>query len=272
MDDVFFVLECAAANWLDLGTVEFFANGIPVALLTAESPDKFSGSINEYLLSGPNEFTVTANLLPGADPKAVEARILDQKNASAEWRLTRFPAGAMEGGPDGKPVGEGKWIPLEPIPFPQSHADKADLGDRPGRPWKWEAAAPIELNPEAITEILNFLKPIHAALHKGDPEPFLAATQLRLADLEIAYDSFSADDRASLIRRVTKRQSKEGWWGMKPLDPAAFAPRLCAGNRLVECRALDLKPYLREYPDPKGNIGFYEMFLTKLDGAWLAVR
>jgi hypothetical protein len=276
MDDIFFVLECTAAAWFDLGTVELFANGIPVARLNAKSPDKFSGSVNEFLLSGPNVFSMAIELIPGITPDAVKKRVVDQKTAHAEWKLSKYPTGAIEGGPDGVQLGAGKWVPAalegEPEPFPQIFLGTVDLGPRPGRPWKWEAAPPIELNPATVAEILKFLAPIHAGLQQGDSEPFLAATKIRLADLETAYASFSADDRASLIRRVTKKQSKEAWWGMQPLDPANFAPRLCAANRMVECRALDLQPFLREKADATGNIGFYEMFLAKLDGAWQVVR
>jgi hypothetical protein len=286
MDEFFFSLDCEVSCW-NGGTVDVLLNGIPLTQLGGGRPTKFAGIpdeqlgtgkrasdqnlVNEFLFAGDNELVLEVGKLPFTS----WAEVLKLQDARAGAVLTRYPFGAIEGGPDGVIIGSVEWrmppladVTPEALPamFPQRATALVNAGDRPGRPWRWEAAERLELSDAVQREALNFVRNIHAALQTGNAGTFIDASEIRLEDLSVSYASFDAAERRDFIRKGTRPGA------MAVLVEGEFAPRLCAGGRLLEIRARDGKPFMRERVNTDGEEGFFEMFIGKVNNTWCIVR
>ena len=270
---LYYVFECAVDNC----AAEFYLNDIPIVLRSQDGGRLFGGQVNELVVDGINE--IGAVIQPGPQPgqsltgRGGKRDRFVAKEAKVFAALSTYPPGAVVGGPDrtqlirlewdGEPDG---W----PEVFPKVVAQAEDLGPLLGE-WAWEGAPRITLDEPTRQEITDFLGTIHAALSAGDPEVFIEAGAVRLAEVEKAFD-LKPGSKAEHVRKVTLRDAAAPWWGLQSLDTGQFDLRLCAAGRLVECIGRDFQPVLKENPDDDGGVGQYDMLLARIDDQWQIVR
>jgi hypothetical protein len=271
-EQLFYVFECTTEGC----TAEFYLNDIPIIRRGPAFGPFYAGQANQYICDGINEITIVIS--PGSRPgraltgDSSERTRTTFKDARASARMARYPFGAVVGGPDAKDLlrvawesGSGDSSRYAPLVTGGS----ADLGNIFGA-WAWQSAPAAILDDQSRREIREFLTSLAASLAAGDAAPFVAAGAARLADTERAY-GLQPGERAEMIRRITKEDAAQPWWGIQPLDEAQFDLRVCGRGRLVECIAADWLPILREKPDPEGGFGTYSMLLAKTGGAWQIV-
>ena len=270
---IYYVFECA----VDYCSAEFYLNDIPVVLRSQDGGRLFGGQINELVVDGVNE--IGAVIHPGPQPgraltgKEGKRDRFVAKDAKVFAALSTYPPGAVVGGPDRRQLIRLDWEADPeswPEVFPKVVSTTEDLGPCLGE-WQWENAPRLILDKDTRQEIVYFLGTLHKSLADGDPEPFLEASTIRLAEVEKAY-GLKPGTKAAHVRKVTLRDAAQPWWGMQPLNPEAFDLRLCAGGRLVECIGRDFQPLLKERPDEDGGVGMYDMLLAKIEGQWRIVR
>lgn len=269
-----YTLDCRIHEW---GPAEFRVNDVPLAVCGGTYPRERTENINEHLINGDNILSMTIQCPADAVGTTVPARHRWAR-AMAEVRLTRCTFG-------GRPEVDGEIIAIDRWLLPRTTDGEVlvetqvvrkavTLGQYglPGRPWDWEAAAQITLTDEDRQSLFQFLKRLHSALSQGDADPFVQASLTRLRDLEAAYPGFDAVERINLIRRMTRQQSTERWWGMQPLSEADFVPIVCGDGRLIACVNTAGQPALRELPDDDGEVSEYPIFVARLEGDWCIVR
>ena len=103
--------------------------------------------------------------------------------------------------------------------------------------WRWLDAPPVADAAALRPLVAGFLLEIALGLARGNPEPWLQATRLRLEEQATAYQRPLADDVARLRRHLA---------GLQALPAAAqLQLRPVAGGRLLDCLASDGGPALR---------------------------
>jgi hypothetical protein len=270
---IYYVFECAVDNC----SAEFYLNDIPIVLRSQDGGRLFGGQVNELVVDGVNE--IGAVIHPGPQPglairgqEGKRDRFV-AKDAKVFAALSTYPQGAVVGGPDRRQLIRLDWEADPdgwPEVFPKVVTTTEDLGPLLGE-WAWENAPRLTLDADTRREIEGFLSTLHEALTNGDPEPFIEAGAIRLAEVEKAFD-LKPGMKAEHVRKVTLRDAAQPWWGMQPLNSDQFDLRLCAGGRLVECIGHDFQPLLKESPDDDGGVGMYDMLLAKIEDKWQIVR
>lgn len=275
MTETFYVLECKVDGF----AAEFWLNDIPVIRLDENSG--FAGiQVNHLLVEGENEVEMVlfhgdepleskTGPLPPKEPKPPQA--VDPK-LKASVSLCKYPYGAAVGGPDRTELFQMTWGPSEEttIVVPLSVKDTCTPG-MPAPRWKWQDADLLELDRETILELVELLESMCESIGRGDPEPFLERSAIRLQEIAVAYETDPAE-KEDLIRRVIPQDGANESFSMEALDPAMFNFRLCGGGRLIEAIAKDWKPLVRGGPDAQGNPLAYDMILARIDGEWCIVR
>jgi hypothetical protein len=261
---------------------EVFLNGAPLSLRGESYGKHFAAPVNSWIVDGENVLEVVVS--PGAIPSESRTGPYGPKPlvavglAKVTARIAKYPRGAVVGGPDAKVVMQLDW-PLRgadgsPTPAfvetPLVLEAREDVGTAFGK-WSWQSAEKVTLDNATRYDLVAFLEDVGQALDRGDPGPFLAKSQARLADLERAFGTPRATKEQEIRRGVILDARREGW-GLQPLDPFAVDLRACADGRLVQCVLHDFRAALRETPDAEGNVGYYDMFVAKLDGEWAIVR
>ena len=268
----FYVMECKASGI----NAEFYLNDIPIIRRGPELGMKYGGPCNQYLIDGINE--LSAIIVPGKAPsetlysKTGRQRIKLEEDASVKAELSIYPFGAVMGGPSKKVLMSVDWKldKDQKMVFQKVISARADLGKLFGE-WEWQKAPRIELNEDTIKEIHKFIENLHMSLAAGDPDLFLEFGEMRLKDIEKAFDLVPGE-KEELIRKVTLDDAEQDWWGMEDINPDDYDLRLCAQDKMVEVINKDWKPILQESPDLEGGVGTYSMTISKLDDKWKIVR
>jgi len=273
MPTTFYVLEAA----VDQCTAEFYVNDIPIVRLGPGIGRYYGGPVNSHLIDGVNELAIVIN--PGATPSlavtgdAGERQRSATRESRAIGKLTRYPFGAVVGGPQGVDLIIADWKGPEeeaPVVFPRVAAGQADLGELYG-PWEWQDAGKIMLDETTAGEIKPVLEKLRESLAAANPGPFLELGRTRMKESARAF-GFSVAEKERLIRTNTRQESSHAGWGLQPLNEARFDLRLCAEDRMVEAVAKDWEAILRENPDAGGRSAYYTMMLSRIGGEWAIVR
>jgi hypothetical protein len=271
---VFYVL-LAEAEGVE---AEFFVNDVPIVRRSGEGAmTDYSGPCNQDLVPGWN--VITAVIGPGPTPSSTlrgspGRRRVTLEKARVQARLMRYPEGAVSGAPGGDLLAQLEWEApdlVRPVTLPRVVSAGVDLGPLGGR-WRWQDATPLTLDEPTLREVRTFLETLHAMLSKKDLERFLALTQVRLSDVERAFER-RAGEKAAEVLNAVKGEVAKPEWGMLPLEPEAWDLRLCGGNRLIDCVRRDGAPILRETPRAPTNISVeWPVRVAKLDGVWHVAR
>lgn len=296
MSPPFYVLEarvggCEAEVWL---------NDVPIIRRGDQLGVQYGGQVNQFVRDGLNELAIVVHpgpvpaealLGPGGArlrrpgrtpppppdeplPQGVTAQAEDPSAPPEAWaRLARYPRGAVVGGPDAEPLLEVRWTadPHQLGFYPRVVTRRADLGPIAGG-WVWEEATRHEaITPALEEEVLSLLEEVRAGLERGDPEPFLARSQLRLAELARAY-GFDVAAKEQQIRAGTALDAEKVGYGLEPLRRDQLSLRLCGEGRLIEVIGADWLPALRELPRGEEGQAAFGMFVAQLEGRWEIVR
>ncbi len=285
MTNNFYVLQCTANNC----RVEFYLNGIPVAIRGGEKGHYVGVPVNQYLVDRENALSIVVSPGPKpseaiSGPNGVKSPNAPAGNALAI--LAKYPRGSVVGGPDGEEITSIEWPPHDdgeqddekpeqeeqgqPDMFPLEIVRKFDMGRLFG-PWEWQRAPVIDLNDETRDDIVDFLKMIGGALRQGDPEPFIQNSAVRLTEIARAYEK-GPGETASIVRLGVRNDSAQPWWGIEEIDLRKIDFRVCANRRMVDCVNKDWEPTLREFEDGEGGRGYYNMMISRIAEKWQIVR
>lgn len=279
MTDLFYILECQA----DGADAEVYLNDIPVIIRGPNHGRYFGAPVNHFLIDGINELSVI--IKPGPTPSTARTGkdgVKTRHTASTEKFFARLcfqPAGTVLGGDDARELMRVDW-PIKDerkdrddfreLEYPMILSARLDLGKLYGE-WAWQKAPKLTLDDKTRQEIFKALTDIRGAMASGNPQLFLAVSNIRLGELARAYDEPESRKRNIIKRGFVEDAQQEGF-GFEPLDPDRFDLRLVADGRLVECIGTDWEPLIVQKPDKDGNVAYYDMMLCRLNTLWAIAR
>jgi hypothetical protein len=250
-------------------TAEATFNGVPLARVDGQR-SVVTLPVNEFTLMGANELELVVH--PGA-PGAVaepEPMLSDGKRGASLQLLLPRMAGVAHPA-SARTLVQLDWAPAvdEVYQAPASLRKSVELPIAFPR-WRWLDAPVIADVAGLKKDIATYLLEIAVGLIKGNPEPLIQASRLRLEELALAYDRNLADDVARLRSQVL------AWHAAQPLKPDLPAPgkmllRPVAGGRLLECLTTDGAPMLRS-PLAGGGSVTWPMRLAAVEGRFYVLR
>jgi len=270
---IFYVLECSVEKCV----AEFYINDIPITRRGPQYGKMLNGPMNQMIKDGVNALEIVVN--PGDIPSesylgsgGKRRRLTPEDGAFAKAKISKYPKGAVVGGPDEEELMAVEWAAEKDRieMFPKVVSAAADLGQIFG-PWQWEGGSRIALEEETLKEIFDFVLEIHGYLVVADFEPFIEFSLPRSSDTDLAYGK-TPGQSAEEVRIEMERCTNNSWWSMKPLKPDDFDFRLCGCDKMIECISKEWKPVIEEEPDEEGSISRYPMMIGKIDGKWRIVR
>lgn len=241
--DKAYIIEASAQGC----TAEVRLNDIPVVTIGEDHPRKVALPCHENLIDGENTLSIRAR--PGKAPAG----------ASLACTLKRYAPGAIPG--DGSGV--------ELLSCTREEAVRKDLGVMFG-PWAWQSAPRLDLEGRDRADIIALIESLHADLKAKRVGVIIDALRPRIGDIETAY-GLPPQSRVAMFSTMLERQTAKATWEMEPLNPGAYDLRPCADGRMVECRATDGRPILRQRPVDGGGVSF-PLIAARLNGRVVAVR
>jgi len=255
----------ALFNGVPLGRV-----GVSAGADAASAQTVLTLPVNEFTLMGSNELELL--VFPGAPGVLAppEPRLADGRTGASLQLLLPRMAGVAHPA-SARSLAQIDWAPPadEVYAAPLSLRKSVELPIAFPR-WRW-LDAPIVADSAALkNDIARFLLEIAVGLIKGNPEPLIQASRLRLEELALAYERPLADDVARLRSQV------QAWHAALPLKPTLPAPgklllRPVAGGRLLECLSPDGAPLLQS-PLAGGGQVAWPMRLAVVEGRFYVLR
>jgi hypothetical protein len=246
-------------------SAEAVLNGIPVARVGGTQP-LASVAVHEYTLAGANELALVVGT-PGAEPEPM----LADGRTGASLRLLLPRVGASAHPQNARTLAQIDWMPAADSVHELPHTERAAVDLPIAFPrWRW-LDAPVIAEPQALKkDIAAFLLEIALGLARGNPEPLIQATRLRLEDVAQAYQRNLADEVGRLRVHIQQLHAAQP---LKPVLPSAakLVLRPVAGGRLLECLAADGGPVLRS-PAAGGVQMTWPLRLAAVDGRFYALR
>ena len=222
--------------------VEAQLNGMPVASL-GSSGGRTAFAVHEYTVSGKNRLT----LVVAPPPPGTQALPQPRVAIGATWarvRLVLARQGQSPSDPSVRQLGALDWAISEGRSYdaPSLHHKEVDLPVNFPR-WRYLEAPVITVNPGVQRSVLEFVQMLAVELGRGNPEPLIQASRLRLEELAAAYQT----DAAALAQKVRDHvQSLYAAQALTLTPPVADALvlRPLLEGRLVECLAPQGGPVL----------------------------
>jgi hypothetical protein len=238
--------------------------GRPVALLP----------VHEFTFSGTNRLELVVQPGPvqalGAAPAPEAEPWLSDGQRWASLRLLLPRGGGVASPASARTLGQLDWAPAADVlcEWPTSLQTQVDLPIAFPR-WRWVDAPVVQDSPTLKREVAAYLRDIALGLARGNPEPLVQASRLRLEDLAQAYQRNLADDVGRLRLQVQQ------WFAAQPLKPALptasnLVLRPVAGGRLLECLKPDGSPVLQSAV-PGGQVA-WPVRLAAIDGRFYVLR
>lgn len=246
-------------------------NGVPLARIGPAQP-LLSLPVHEFTFAGANTLTLVIEPSPAthATPPEPEPRLSDGRSA-ASLRLLLPRLGGLAHPGSARTVAQIDWAPaadaLEEMPLTLSRTVELPIAFPR---WRWADLPPVPDHPRLAAEVAAWLLPIAIGLRRGDAEPLIQASRLRLEELAQAYGTDLAAEATRLRRQVQTLHAQEP---LQPPLPAAAKLRLrrVAGGRLLECLSADGRPALHS-PLPEGGWVAWPMRVGLIDGRPYALR
>lgn len=243
-------LDCAVTAWL---------NDVPV-LRSRPGLGACSLQVNEYVLHGANLLALQVDPWPtpaGSAPRLAFGRA----GARAQLLLAKIGRAAAE--TEARKVAEFTWgvedgelypsTPIEhrfelPVNFPR---------------WRW-LDAPVVDPIAAYAQVTAFVQELATALFRGNSEPLVAASRVRLDEVALAYQMRAAEAADRLRARI---QLLHGTRALRPLMPMLGEMRVrpCGDGRMLECLVGD-EPALRTAPSADGVQHAWPLRVAVVDG------
>ena len=249
--------------------IEAVINGVPVARVGGKQGLAIL-AIHEYIVQGSNEIEMIVNpAAPGMAP-ASELRhgegpasaslklLLPRVGRPAEPATARMLAqldwAAASGDLHEAPLSVRQAVEL-PIAFPR---------------WRWLDAPHINMTANLRSELAAYVLNIAAGLTRGDPDPLLVASRLRLEELAKAYQRNVSED---VMRFKHHLQQLHAAQALKPSLPQApnMLLRPIAGGRLIECLNNEGGPLLQS-PIAGGARAAWPLRIASSEGKFYVLR
>jgi hypothetical protein len=250
-------------------SAEAVLNGVPLVRAGGPSPVA-TLPVHEFTRSDINELELVINPGPPGAPVAAEPHIADGK-AWASLRLLLPRVGGAADPASARTLAQVDWAPAAEVVFeaPTTVRQSVDLKIAFPR-WRWLDAPLIAETPTLKAEVAAYLLEIAVGLSKGNPEPLIQASRLRLEELASAYQRNLADDVARLRERLLQLHAAQP---LKPTLPSApkLLLRPVAGGRLLDCLAPDGSALLQSPVAGGGHIA-WPLRLAAVDGRFYVLR
>jgi hypothetical protein len=245
-------------------------NGVPLARVGA-AQSVATLAVHEFTLAGSNEIELVVQPgPPGVAPAAAEPQLSDG-HAWASLRLLLPRVGSVAHPASARTLAQLDWAPPadEVYETPLSLRQSVELPISFPR-WRWLDAPAIADSPTLKADVAAYLRDVAVGLARGNPEPLIQASRLRLEDLALAYQRNLADDVARLRAHI---QQLHAAMPLQPALPAAakLLLRPVAGGRLLECLAPDGSPLLKS-PVAGGGQAAWPLRLAAIDGRFYVLR
>lgn len=244
-------------------------NGVPL-LRAGGARTAATLPVHEYALAGAN--TLELVVQPGPPGAVAEPEPqLSEGKAWASLRLLLPRVGSVAHPESARTLAQLDWGPPADEVYETPFALQASVELPISFPrWRWLDAPPIAESPTLKKDVAAYLLPIALGLARGNPEPFVQASRLRLEDLATAYQRKLADDVGRL------RVHLQGLHAEMPLKPVLPAParlvlRPVGGGRLIECLGGDGRPFLHS-PRAGGERVDWPLRLAAVDGRFYVLR
>lgn len=262
MAATFFVFETGVEGV----PVDFFLNDIPVSFLDPVKSPREAQPVNQYLVDGKNELKM---LVKGGQVSREGFSGGEGSEAGAPMscycRLTRYPQGVFPGDPAGVELATIRW------PIDKIFTKVVDLGPMFGE-WAWQKAPALTLDSATVRAVETLLYRLAETIGKGDAETYLRLAHVKFTENARAY-GLDVGKRISEWREDLAEMAREQEWRVLPVDPATFALRLCARNRMIDCLDQSGLPILCANPDDEGIPAVrYPMKLAQVNGQLQIVR
>lgn len=238
-------------------------NGVPLLRVTA-TQTVATAAVHEFTFHGANEVELVVQ------PGAAEPQLSDGQGW-ASLRLLLPRVGSVAHPASARTLAQIDWAPPadEVYEAPVSLQRSVDLPIAFPR-WRWLDAPVIPDSPTLKRDVAAYLLDAAVGLARGNPEPLIQASRLRLEDLALAYQRNLADDVARLRLQVQQLHAAAP---LKPVlpAPAKLVLRPVAGGRLLECLAGDGSPFLQS-PVAGGGTVAWPVRLAAIDGRFYVLR
>jgi hypothetical protein len=238
-------------------------NGVPL-LRVGAAQAVATVAVHEFTFHGANEAELVVQ------PGAAEPQLSDGQ-AWASLRLLLPRVGSVAHPASARTLAQIDWAPPadEVYEAPVSIQRSVELPIAFPR-WRWLDAPVIPDSPTLKRDVAAYLLDAAVGLARGNPEPLIQASRLRLEDLAQAYQRNLADDVGRLRLQIQQLHAAA------PLKPALPAPaklvlRPVAGGRLLECLAGDGSPFLQS-PVAGGGTVAWPVRLAAIDGRFYVLR
>ncbi len=249
--------------------VEAVINGVPVARVGGKQ-GLLTLAIHEYIVQGSNEIEMIVNpAAPGLAPASELRHCEEPASASLKLLLPRVgrpaePAtarmlaqldwAAAAGDLHEAPLSVRQAVEL-PIAFPR---------------WRWLDAPLINLTATLKSELAAYVLKIAVGLARGDADPLLLASRLRLEELAQAYQRNVSEE---VMRFKQHLQQLHAAQALKPVLPQAtnMLLRPIAGGRLIECLNSEGGPLLQS-PIAGGARAAWPLRIASIEGRFYVLR
>ena len=249
--------------------VEAVINGVPVARVGGKQ-GLLTLAIHEYIVQGNNEIEMIVNpAAPGLAPASELRHCEEPASASLKLLLPRVgrpaePAtarmlaqldwAAAAGDLHEAPLSVRQAVEL-PIAFPR---------------WRWLDAPLINLTATLKSELAAYVLNIAVGLARGDADPLLLASRLRLEELAQAYQRNVSEE---VMRFKQHLQQLHAAQALKPVLPQAtnMLLRPIAGGRLIECLNSEGGPLLQS-PIAGGARAAWPLRIASIEGRFYVLR
>ena len=259
------VLRLEVANC----TAQASLNGIPL-IRSSGARANVTLPVHEFTLAGANELALEIGpALPG-QPAAPAARLSDgQTGASLRLLLPRV--GSVADAAHARCLAQLEWAPArdEPYETPTTLQTQVDLPIQFPR-WRWLDVLPVEVDARLTLEAARYLTRIVAAMARGDVDPLLMASRLRLEEQALAYQRDLTETVAS-ARTQLAAICAGGAFKPRLVSPPELLLRPVAGGRLLECLRADGGPAIQGTL-AEGHRFEWPARLTRVDGALYVLR
>jgi hypothetical protein len=257
-------LECLGCS------AEALLNGVPLAWVggprtVATLP------VHEYAIAGQNELTLVVNPAAlGLSTPPPEPRLSDGQ-AWASLRLLLPRMGSVAHPASARTVAQLDWAPTpDEVYFAPAQLRQSVALPIAFPRWRWLDAPLITETPTLKNEVAAYLLEIALGLARGNPEPLILASRLRLEELAAAYQRPMTDD----VDRL--RQQLQTLHALQPLKPAfpvvsALLLRPVAGGRLLDCLTVDGQPALQS-PVAGGGRLSWPLRVAAVEGRFYVLR
>ncbi|MCV2369031.1 hypothetical protein [Roseateles oligotrophus] len=259
-------------------SAEAMLNGVPL-LRVGGKQLLASVPVHEFTLAGGNEIALTINPpTPGAQDGGSAAMselagepCLSDGKVGASLRLLLPRVGGVAHPANARTLASLDWAPAadEVYRSPIRLQQRAELPIVFPR-WRWLDAPVIAVNDGLKEELAAYLLKIALGLAKGNPEPLIQASRLRLEELAQAYQRNLVDDVSRLRAHLLQLHGAQA---LKPSLPVAakMLLRPVAGGRLLECLAPDGLPLLRS-PCAGGGQIMWPLRVSAIGGEFYVLR